>query len=335
VNLAQRTAWHLSRRRPRLAAASTLLAAAIFLAAAMFGITADAMASASSSSLMVRRRAIQALVLRADADSLATAAALSFRQDTTPSALQLAVNAAELAPQNPIIGWLHLQLCVGTPSCNVRDVATVLRWIDADNGASWLPILAAAYKDRDWTEVDRILFDMAETKRFDLYCNPLVVLLADTLYKARADLPHGFAESDAERLELASAIAGGLVPPFTSLLDSCRSAAAAERREACLKLSRTMQHGDAIAAQMAGFGIEKRLVTPDGKEAHAMNERRRQLDWRVSAAAQADVALPWRKNALARKRLARMRLNPRQEDVDLAILREHKIATDVTEKSRP
>lgn len=305
-------------------------------AVAALGLAAGAAQAASGSRLALQRQAIHVLIARADADSIATAAALSFKQDSSPGALDLAVSAAELAPQNPVIGWLHLQLCVETPSCDFRDVATVLRWIDADNGASWLPLLSAAYKDRDWTEVDRIIEDMAQTKRFDVYWNPLVVLLADALYKARADLPHGFAGSEAERFDIASGIAGEILPRFTSIVDSCSSAGAGtERRGACLKLSRIMQHGDAVAAQMAGFGIEKRLVAPDSKEGRALNEHRRLLEWRVTAAAQADAPpLPWLKNSRARRQLARMRASPRQEDVDLAILREHKVAAANTETRR-
>ena len=303
----------------------------------MLGVAAAPAAAPAHTSagarLDLQRQAIHVLILRADADSLATAAALSFGVATSPGALELAVRAGELTPQSPVIGWLHLQLCVETPACDFRDVATVLRWIDADNGASWLPILAAAYKDQDWMEVDRVIADMAQTKRFDLYWNPLVVLLADALYKARGDLPRGYAASDAQRLDIASGIAGELVPPFASLLDSCRSAGpGTERREACLKLSRIMQRGDAIAAQIAGFGIEKRLVAADSKEGRALNERRHLLEWRVASAARADSAvLPWLRNARARKRLAQMRANPRQEDVDAAILREHKTAAEPTE----
>ena len=299
----------------------------------LLGLTVSAAQASSGALPALRRQAIHVLIPRNDADSIAAAAALSFNQDTSPGALQLAANAAELAPQNPVIGWLHLQLCVATPSCNFRDVATVLRWIDADNGASWLPLLSAAYKDRDWTEVDRIIEDMAQTKRFDVYWNRLVVLLADALYKARADLPRGFAGSDAERFDIASGIAGELLPPFASLLDSCRSAGT-ERREACLKLAHIMQRGDAVAAQLAGFAIEKHLVAADSKEGRALAERRRLLEWRVTAAAQADAPLPWLKNARARKQLARMRASPRQEDVDVAILREHKMSAATTE-TRP
>jgi hypothetical protein len=226
----------------------------------------------------LRAQAAQALILHADADSLATAAALSFKLPTSPSALELAVSAAEAAPQNPAIGWLHLQLCVDTPPCNVRDAATVLRWVDADNGASWLPILTAAVKDKDSMEVERVIGDMAQAPRFDLYWNELVVLMTDSLRNARTSLPHGFALSDAERFDLISGIVSEVVPAFSSLLDACRGAATgSERRENCLKLSRTMQRGDTVVAQIAGFGIERRLIAPDSREARALAERRRAL----------------------------------------------------------
>ncbi len=280
----------------------------------------------------LQRQTVQALILRADANSLAAAAALSFKQATSPSALELAVSASELAPQSAVIGWLHLQLCVETPACDFRDVATVLRWVDADNGASWLPILAGAYREHDWLEVDRVIADMAQTRHFDLYWNRLVVLIADALYQARGELPRGFAASDAQRLDIADGIAGELVPPFATLLESCRAAAVgSERREACLKLSRIMQHGDTMVAQVAGFGLERHLVAPDSKEGRALGERRHVLEWRAMMAARADsVVLPWLRNARARKRLALMRKSSRQEDLFVAILRQHRLALEPT-----
>jgi hypothetical protein len=317
---------------------SRLLAPLLLRCALGLGVSAAACAAAPSHGATgvrstLQRQAVQALILRADANSLAAAAALSHKQASSPDALELAMRASELAPQSAVLGWLHLRLCVEVPACDFRDVATVLRWVDADNGASWLPILAAAYRERDWLEVDRVIADMAQTKRFDLYWNPLVVLLADALYKARADLPHGFAASDAQRLDMASGFADEIVPPFATLLDSCRAAAAgSERREACIKLSRIMQRGDAMVAQMAGFGIEKHLVAPDSKEGRAIAERQHVLEWRAMMAARADSGpLPWLKNARARKRLAQMRAAPRQEDVYVAILREHKMPLEPTE----
>jgi len=291
-----------------------------------------------------RADAAAILSTRTDANSLATAAALRYSSPgygektvslhLKPSALELADRASELAPQDAGIGWLHLQLCSRTPTCDIRDVATVLRWVDADNGAAWLQTLGAAQKDRDPMEVDRILADMARAARFDFYWNRIVVLMVDALDAARDQLPGGFAGSDSARLTTASGIAGGeTIPPFTALVEVCReSNAAPERRELCMKLSKTMQRSDTIAAQMAGFGIERHLLAPDSKEARAIAERRHVLEWRAAAAAKFDnPLLPWTKNARARARLAHMRAMPREEDVCIAILREHRVALDPPE----
>ena len=275
--------------------------------------------------------AAQVLAARADANSLATAAALS---GAGAGSLELAARASELAPQNSAIGWLRLQLCAHASACDIRDIATVMRWVDPDNAAAWLPTLAAAQRDKDTTEVDRVLADMAREARFDFYWNRIVVLMFDALDAARSELPGGYAAADATRYAAASGIASGkVIPPLAPLIDACReSAAYPERRDFCLRLSKTMQRGDTIIAQLMGFGIERRLLAPDSKEARAIVERRRVLEWRAAAAAKFDnPLLPWTRNARARARLAQMRAMPREEDVCIAILREHKAALDPPE----
>jgi hypothetical protein len=295
-----------------------------------------------------RAAAAQTLISRADANSLATAAALRYvgsgggmgktaGAGQKPSAVELAARASELQPQNAGIGWLHLQLCSGTPNCDIRDVATVMRWVDADNGAAWLQTLAAAQRDPDQTEVDRILADMAHGARFDLYWNRILVLMIDALSAARSELPGGFAGSDAARLTTVTGIASGeVIPAFAPLVEACReSNGMPERHELCLRLSKTMQRGDTIITQMAGFSIERHLVSPDSKEARAISERKHVLEWRLTEAAKFDTPLlPWMKNARARARLAHMRAMPREEDVCIAILREHKMALDPPEEHR-
>jgi hypothetical protein len=293
--------------------------------------------------LVWRTGAATALSTRADAASLATAAALRYVgtgnaragfPKPVPSALELAARASELDPQSASISWLHLQLCSGTPSCDIRDAATAMRWVDADNGAAWLQTLTAAQKDGDTVEVDRVLADMAHGVRFDLYWNRIVVMMVDALDAARDRLPGGYAASDSARLDTVSGIASGeIIPPFSALVEACReSSAAAERRDLCLKLSKTMQRGDTIVTQMIGFNIERHLFAPDSKEARAITERRHLLEWRVAAAAKFDhPLLPWTKNARARARLVHMRYMSREEDVCIAILRQYRMALDPPE----
>jgi len=292
-----------------------------------------------------RTAAARALVAQGGADALATAAALYFaaaarsRDEAAAGrslAVKLADKASELDPNNASIGWLRLELCAGTAGCDIRDAATTMRWVDADNSAVWMATLAAAQKDKDAGEVTRVLQQMAQGSRFDAYRNRTVVLLFDTLRRADKVLPVGYVPSDLSRLSESMALAGAeIVPPFAPLLAACREPAAADRRDSCLKLARTMQRGDTVAAQMAGLTIEKRLLPPDSRQARAVAERRRVLEWRVSAASQYDApALPWLTNALARARVRQMRATPREEDVDIAILRRHKIPLEPPENPR-
>jgi hypothetical protein len=293
-----------------------------------------------------RADAARALSARSDAGSLATAAALTFvgppsRPKTesakaAAAALEIAIKASELAPEDPAISWLHLHLCANAPACDIRDAATTMRWVDADNAAAWLPTLAAGLKDRDTTQVDRVLTDMAQGIRFDLYGNRTTVMMYDALKKVRGALPANYLKSDLSRLTEAMGIAAAAVmPSFSPLINACREASATERRESCLKLSKTMQRADAVMAQLVGFAIEKRLTTADSKELRVIAERRRLLEWRVSAANQSDTPLlPWLRNARARSRLAKMRVMPREEDVCTALLREHGMPLDPPEDHR-
>jgi hypothetical protein len=293
-----------------------------------------------------RAAAARTLAARGDANSLATAAALIFlgsparsRADSAKAAsaaLELAVRASERAPDNPAISWLRLQFCASAPGCDIREAATTMRWVDADNGSAWVPTLATAQRDKDTIEIDRVLVDMAQDARFDLYEDRAAVLMFDALRKVRGKLPSSYLKSDLTLLTEAMGIAGAaLVPSFSPLINACREAASTERREACLRLSKTMQRADAVMAQLVGFAIEKRLIPLDGKELRTIAERRHLLEWRVAQANQSDTpVLPWLKNARARSRLAKMRAMPREEDVCIALLREYKMPLDPPEDNR-
>jgi hypothetical protein len=292
-----------------------------------------------------RAGAARVLAARGDAGSLATAAALTLigppsrpKVETAKAgaaALEIAAQASQLAPEDPAITWLYLHLCANAPACDIRDVATTMRWVDADNAAAWLPTLATAQRDRDTVQVDRILTDMAEGTRFALYGNRTAVLMYDSLRKVRGSLPAKYLDSDLARLTEAMGIAGeAVMPSFSPLINACREATSAERREACLQLSKTMQRGDAVLTQLVGFAVERRL-TADARELRVVAERRRVLEWRLSTANQSDTPLlPWLRNARARSRLAKMRAMPREEDVCIALLREHGMPLDPPEDHR-
>ncbi len=313
----------------------TILGIAMSQPVAALATTAPGAKSASQADKFQvwRNEAVRALAARADANSVATAAALSFTSSfaapaTAPMALQLIARASDLAPESAAIGWLHLQLCAAAPACNKRDAATVLRWVDADNAAAWLAELSTAQRDKDTVEVERVLADMARGTRFDLYYNQIMVMMFDALTGVRQQLPGGVVASDTARLTALAGVANAeIIPAFSSLIDACREATPrSERRDDCLRLAKIMQRGDTVIVQMVGFGIERRLIPADSKEAKSLAERRHLLEWRMSAAGKLDSSiLPWTQNARTRTRLAAMRSRPREEDVCIAILREHRI----------
>jgi len=286
------------------------------------------------------------LAARGDAHSLAAAAALTYvgpasrpRTDVmkaASAALDFAVKASELAPEDAAISWLRLQLCANAVECDLRDAATTMRWVDAENAAAWLPTLATAQRDRDTVEVDRLLMDMAHDSRFDLYGNLTIVRIYDALKKVRGQLPGNYARSDLARLTEAMGVGSEAVTPsFSPLINACREAPGTERRESCLKLSKTLQRSDAVLAQLVGFAIERRLTPPDSKDQRMLAERRRVLEWRLASANLSDSPLlPWLQNARARARAAIIRATPREEDSCTAILRAHGMPLNPPEEHR-
>jgi hypothetical protein len=166
---------------------------------------------------------------------------------------------------------------------------------------------------------------MARGRRFDIYGNRTTVMVFDALKRARTILPRHYAASDLVRLTEAMGIVGAaIMPSFSPVINACRDPASTERRDTCIKLSKTMEKGDAVMTQLVGFAIERRLTAPDSKEQRGLDERRRLLEWRVSSANRSDTPLlPWLRNARARDRLAIMRSLPREEDVCIALVRQH------------
>ena len=96
---------------------------------------------------------------------------------------------------------------------------------------------------------------------FDLYWNRTVVLLFDALKRARGALPAAVSPIGPGSPERGD---GHRRPPkWFPPSRRCSSRVGirshAERRDSCLKLSKIMQRGDTVIAQMAGFSIERRL----------------------------------------------------------------------------
>ncbi|HUX74410.1 MAG TPA: hypothetical protein VMV25_11025 [Steroidobacteraceae bacterium] len=288
---------------------------------------APARRSAADDSKARTAAAVTALRGRGDDKSLATAALVSQSAD----ALVLATRAADLAPEDTAIDWIQLRVCALTPNCDNRAFATEMRWLDPDNSAAWLPTLAAAWQSADTVEIDRVLAHMARGTSVDFYWNRIVVMMFDALKAVSGRLSGRFAASDAARLAYVEHIAAvKIIPRFAPLIDACRqSKSGTPRRASCVTVARILRNGDTVNAQFAGIAIERRLLPVDGREYRSLGERRRVLQWRVMTAAEFDrPLLPWLKSAHARWRLSRMRTTRREQDVILAVLRDHGMPLD-------
>jgi len=241
--------------------------------------------------------------------------------------------------KNAGIGWLHLQLCSGTPGCDIRDVATVLRW---GGRGQWRGLAADAGRGgrktgirRKWTA---FLADMAPRGAFRFLLEPHRGADGRRSRGCGADqLPGGLAGSDSAKAghRPAESPAARSFRPSRPLVEACReSNAAPERRDLCMKLSRDhaaeRYHRRATGGFSASRGIcsrptARRLgrLPSGGMFWSGVRRRRPKFD---------DPLLPWTKRravpAHGSPRCAPCR---RQEDVCIAILREHKMALDPPE----
>jgi hypothetical protein len=264
-----------------------------------------------------KTEAARTLAAREDANSQATAAVLLYVTPSLESRARaqpwdLVTRAARIAPTNRAIGWLSLRICEGTLGCDVPDAATTVRWLDADNAAAWLPTMALG-------------------KRFDIYWNPAIVMMFDTLKSAAASLPRGRAETDALRYQLVLDIAAAtLTPTLTPLANACREGSGPpQRHESCMKVGAIMQAGDTLSVQSLAYSIQTHLAPPETKLGRNLAERRKALDWRRGEFSKFGLPfLPWSKNRWALRRMDLMRQYSREEDLMIAVLREHRVPLD-------
>ena len=313
---------------PRLLRACLLL---------ILGLGADSAGAANHARDQWTVDAAQRLATRGEAKSLATAAVLLLSANAVGAkegvrALDLAERAALAAPDDHPIGWIHLRVCEQTPGCDLPGVATTLRWTDADNAAPWMPMLAAAIRDKDDQAMEHALTGMAEGKRFYLYRNPTVTMLFDAVKAGGIAAPPGLTNADRARLDASVSFSARIIPPLRAVAEACKDVQTRPRRhEACVRIAALLQRSDTVAAQAEGYAVQKRLFPPDAREVRTAVERLKNLESRMRAERRFETAfLPWFNNRLALHRLALMRQFAREEDVMNAILREHHIYGDLS-----
>ena len=257
------------------------------------------------------QRARTLLAARKDADSLAAAAVLTFIADRA-GAEQLLARAAA-APKRPDLLWLQAQMCKEVPDCDRKPIDSQLRALDPDNGVTWLTALADARKDA--AEIDRLLGQIAGSKKVDLYWNSLLGHLSAAVVATNALTP---SQSVATMTGIISAFA---IPPFAGTVSPCRDAELFRpgRRARCQGVARALQQGDTAIAEMVGNGMATRLWPDGSPEVRAALESRRTFAWRTSISSEHSARL-LEDEAATRKHLERLTQYRREQEVIVAEL---------------
>jgi hypothetical protein len=200
-----------------------------------------------------------ALVLKADADSLATAALMTPKD--RPERAALLARAAVAAPQRPDLAWLNLAACVQITGCDVKPLEVRLRALDKDNGASWAGSLERAAPGS--TELKVKLAEIADARRFDLYWNSLIVHTAGAIEHS------GQADAATALVDAIGIGAAQAIPAFQKMSNACKGGALqdADMLSICRRLSVVLQHGDTVITQTIGDAIALRAF-PEASPAY-------------------------------------------------------------------
>lgn len=248
--------------------------------------------------------------------SLTTAALVHLSQKNDAKALALVETAVALAPSDPSIAWLSLNLCAMSDDCNPANRASRLLDLDAGNAAAHYPALVRARKSKDSAAEDRALAAMADSGYFDVYWSRLTVRTADTLAA-----PRGRGRKPLRGIQWATSDAAGwlaqaAIPPFSATSDSCKGdrLSRADVKAWCQKLVEVMENGDTYLAQSVGTGIGTRVFDATDPRFMLVEQRRRQGRYERDTAGtqlQDSMSTPAKANAW----LDRFRVHRRETDI--------------------
>jgi hypothetical protein len=195
--------------------------------------------------------------------------------------------AAADAPRDRLVQWLWANADDATADCTPAapcdDRAMALARLEPGNGAAWLPALGAASRRGDADGTSDLVARMADASTFDV----LFVDSAEAWYAAEALVPLAPAElagfrsnmgpgTTGEGFAITAAIARAAafpIPSLKPLADACRpdrDPRAAERRDDCVRIGRTMLASGTMVPRSMGYSLLERMgaATPADAEAN-------------------------------------------------------------------
>jgi hypothetical protein len=238
-----------------------------------------------------------ALVTAGDPDSLAAASLLGGWSDG-PRATQLALatQAAEGAPQRPDLAWLQLQFCGQVKSCDPAPGIAHMRSLDPENGVAWLGPLTQREQTKNPDQLRATLTAVADSKRFDVYWNTLVV------HTVNAMLRTGKIDSPTALTAIMGMATAEVFPAYTDLTTACKGSALQSSNTVteCRRASVALRRGDTYLSELIGIAIAKRVWPEGSPEYQEAIEARWTARYRMTASLEISVRGPWDEEFAAR-----------------------------------
>jgi len=252
-----------------------------------------------------RSAAIERLIAKGTADSLAAAAVLKqFGEESDNGSYPLVARAVQLAPDRRDLAWLAVRLCASSSDCDDTGPEKHFHDIDPANGIGSSGALTRAQRKNDAAAIDFALTAIGNSERFYVYFDPLVAATATELAAAQhqgAGQPTGSNESARSappsesaaptRTEVAHAtvemigvIAASVLPPSQSFSYSCKGLALEQvsgRLERCRRAAQAFARADTFIVEGLGLSLQQQLWPLSSPEGASITARRRVLQYRL------------------------------------------------------
>ena len=267
------------------------------------------------------------LIHTGTADGFATASLLTYLTqgggDGGPSRdpVKLMERAVTIAPARPELVWLQLRECQQRRCTEEPAIAASLKALDSDNGLAWLTDLRAA-QFQSAEEVTKVIDTMGDKPRPTLYWNRLVVTMFDALthrdraYPATAVSLH----ADDRYTHVTGVLAAVEVPALQALRVACSSDQfeSTGRRAACEKLMLKLETADSVIAQNLSVVLREGWWSATSPEREVLRSKHRQQRYLM---VESNRLREGQADHDAEARIEAMRRLPREEDVEVAMLR--------------
>jgi hypothetical protein len=248
-----------------------------------------------------RAAAVERLISKGSADSLAAAAALKqFGAEEDSGAYALAARAVQLAPARRDLAWLAIRLCNSASDCDPAQPEQHLRSIDPNNGVGLMGELRRAQSRNDAAAIDATLTAIGDSDHLYVYFAPLVAATAPELALALAEArPTGSRQPSGKDLSRAAAemigvIAASALPPSQSFSYSCKGLALQlEGRVArCRRAAQAFERADTFIGEGLGLSLQQQLWPLDSPEGRAITRRRRVFQYRLEEYSKLSISSP-------------------------------------------